>query len=161
MKGNKMFMSIKIDLEKAYDRLDWEFVENCLNECTFPPNLVNIIQHCISPPSFKILWNGEKTDMFIPSRGIRKRYPLSPYLFVICMEQLSHIIADQVDAQYWKPMRAGRYGPQISHLLFVDDLLLFAEASFEQSHCIMHCLNLFCQASGQKINSQKSRNIFL
>lgn len=126
MKGNKMFMSIKIDLEKAYDRLNWNFVENCLNECKFPSNLINIIQHCISSPSFKILWNGEKTNMFTPSRGIRQRDPLSTYLFVICMERLSHIIADQVDGQYWKPMRADRYGPQISHLLFADDLLLFA-----------------------------------
>jgi len=47
------------------------------------------------------------------------------------MDKLSHIIADHVEAEYWKPMRAGRYGPQISHLLFVDDLLLFAEASIE------------------------------
>lgn len=72
------------------------------------------------------------------------------------MERLSHIIADEVDAQYWNPMRASSYDPQISHLLFADDLLLFAKASIEQAHCIMHCLDLFCQASGQKINSQKT-----
>ncbi|CAJ2654248.1 unnamed protein product [Trifolium pratense] len=140
MKGNKMFMSIKIDLEKAYDRLNWNFVENCLIECKFPHNLINIIKHCISSPSFKILWNGDKTDMFTPSRGIRQGDPLSPYLFVICMERLSHIIADQVDAEYWKPMRA--------------------EASIEQVHCIMHCLDIFCQASGQKINNQKTEIYF-
>jgi hypothetical protein len=81
MKGNKMFMSIKIDFEKAYDRLNWKYVENCLNECKFPPNLINIIQHCISSPSFKILWNGEKTDIFTPSRGIRQG---DPYLLIFC-----------------------------------------------------------------------------
>jgi len=95
--------------------------------------------------------------MFTPTRGIKQGDPLSPYLFVICMDRLSHIIADQVKAQYWKPMRAGRYGPQISHLLFVDDLLLSAEASIEQAHCIMHCLEHFCKASGQKFNSQKTK----
>jgi len=53
-------------------------------------------------------------------------------------------------------MRAGRYGPKISHLLFVDDLLLFVEASIEQAHCVMHCLDLFFEASGQKINNHKT-----
>ncbi|WJX23885.1 hypothetical protein P8452_13067 [Trifolium repens] len=79
MKGKKMFMSIKIDLEKAYDRLNWNFVENCLSEY-------------------------------------------------------------QVEAEYWKPMRA--------------------EASIEQAHCVMHCLDLFCKASGQKINNQKTEVFF-
>jgi hypothetical protein len=157
MKGKKMFMSIKIDLEKAYDRLNWNFIEQCLEDCKFPPKLIQVIHHCISSPSYKIMWNGEKTDSFNPTRGIRQGDPLSPYLFVICMERLSHIIADQVEAEYWKPMRAGRYGPQISHLPFANDLLLFAEASIEQAHCVMHCLDLFCQASGQKINNQKTQ----
>jgi len=128
MKGQKTFMSIKIDLEKAYDRLNWNFVKNFLEECKFPLQIIQMIHHCISSLSYKIMWNGEKTNTFYPSRGIRQGDPLCPYLFVICMDKLSHMIADQVEANYWLSMRAGRYGPQISHLLFGDDLFLFAEA---------------------------------
>jgi hypothetical protein len=74
------------------------------------------------------------------------------------MERLSHIIAGQVEANYWKPMRVGKSGLQISHL-FADDLL-FAEASIEEAHCVMHCLDQFCQASGQRINNQKTQIFF-
>jgi hypothetical protein len=111
MKGQKVFMSIKIDLEKVYDRLNWNFIVNCLEECKFPGKLIEVIRHCITSPSYKIMWKGEKTNSFTPTRGIRQGDHLSPYLFVICMEKLSHIIADQVEANYWKPMRAGRNGP--------------------------------------------------
>lgn len=82
MKGNKMFMSIKIDLEKAYDRINWNFVENCLEECKFPPNLIQIIYDCISSPSYNILWNGDKTDTFTPTRGLRQGDPISPISFM-------------------------------------------------------------------------------
>lgn len=50
---------------------------------------------------------------------------LSSYLFVICMDHLSHIIVDQVDAYYLKLVRAGHEGPQVSHLLFAGDRFLF------------------------------------
>lgn len=103
----------------------------------------------------------EKRLTVLPLRGIRQRDPLSLYLFVICMDKLSHIIVDQVEANYWKPMRARKDGPQISHLLFEDGLLLFVEASMEQAHCIMHYLNLFYDFFGQKINPQKNSNLLL
>lgn len=109
-------------------------------ECKFPSKIISIIHHCIISPSFKILWNGDKTDNFSPTRGIRQGDPLSPYLFVICMERLSHIIAGQMEANYWKPMRAGKFGPQISHLLFADNLL-FADASIEQAHCVIYFIS--------------------
>lgn len=64
-----------------------------------------------------------------PSRGLRQGALISPYNFVICMEKLSHLIADAVEEKAWIPIRAGRNGPSIAHLLFTDDIMLFAEAS--------------------------------
>lgn len=157
MKSKKVFMSIKIDLEKAYDRLNWNFIVQCLQECHLPEKMINIIKHCVSSSSFKLLWNGDKTDAFTPTRGIRQGDPISPYLFVICMEQLSHIIADQVAVGYWIPMKAGKNGPLISHLLFADDLLLFC---IEQAYCVKHWLDQFFQAFGQKINAHKTQIFF-
>jgi len=56
------------------------------------------------------MWNDDKTGIFYPSRGIGQGDNLSPYLFVIFMDRLTHMIDDQVEADYWVPMRVGRYG---------------------------------------------------
>ncbi|KAL4320415.1 hypothetical protein AHAS_Ahas14G0008200 [Arachis hypogaea] len=79
--------------------------------------------------NFNILWNGNKTKDFKPGRGVRQGDPISPYLFVICMDYLSQYIEQEVEEKNWSPIRVGRNGPKTSHLMFADDLLLFSEAS--------------------------------
>ena len=86
MHGKKSFMAIKIDLEKAYDRLNQEFVIDCLRNVGLHDHIINLIWHCISSSSLDISWNGVSTGEFSPSTGIRQTDPLSPYLFVISME---------------------------------------------------------------------------
>ncbi|KAK7245383.1 hypothetical protein RIF29_40223 [Crotalaria pallida] len=160
MKRKKSFMTIKFDLEKAYDRLSWGFIRKCLSELNLPACLINLIMNCIITSSFKLLWNGEKTDSFLPSRGVRQGDPLSPFLFVICMDKLSHMITEAVNERKWKPIKAGRHGPLISHLMFADDLLVFEEASTEQLGRIMDCLEQFGLSSGHKINETKTSIFF-
>lgn len=159
MKGRRGFMTIKID-EKAYDRLSWSFIRSCLMGFDFPERLVNIIMACVTSSSFNVLWNRDKSEQFFPLKGIRQGDPLSSYLFVICMDKLSHLIVDAVDKKEWNPIRAGRHGPPISHLLFADDLLLFAEASCSQMDKVLEVLNVFCESSGHRINNSKT-TIFL
>lgn len=64
-------MAIKIDLEKAYDRLGWDFIRNALKLFKFPEHLSSIILSCISSSSVSVLYNGGSLDPFHPSRGIR------------------------------------------------------------------------------------------
>ncbi|KAL4298891.1 hypothetical protein AHAS_Ahas17G0046200 [Arachis hypogaea] len=153
-------MAIKIDLEKAYDRLSWNFIERCLQDYSIPPELISVIMNCIRSTSFQVLWNGEKTNVFSPTCGIRQGDPLSPYIFVICIDRLSHLIEDMVNEGQWIPFRVGRNGPLISHLMFADDIMLFAEASQGQIRNIKKCLEIFCEASGQVINAQKTQIFF-
>ena len=71
-KGNQGYMAIKIDLEKAYDRLEWHFIRDVLNLYNLPPDTIKLIMSCISGSSILVLLNGGKLGPFLPSRGIRQ-----------------------------------------------------------------------------------------
>ena len=77
-KGNDGYIVVKIDLEKAYDRLKWSFNRMVLNHFGFPSNSTNLIMSCISTASIAVLFNGNKLDLFQPSRRIRQGDPISP-----------------------------------------------------------------------------------
>ncbi|XP_025635616.1 uncharacterized protein [Arachis hypogaea] len=159
-KGPKGWMTIKIDLEKAYDRIKWSFVRDTLLEVGFPNHIIKLIMSCISTARMRVLWNGEELDEFFPSRGIRQGDPLSPYIFVLCIERLSQLVNAAVDHGFWKPIKLNRDGPKLSHLCFADDLILFAEANLQQVDIIKKCLKAFCDSSGQKISNEKTRVYF-
>ena len=91
-KGNEGYMSIKVDLEKAYDRLEWSFIHQVLIAFQFPQNLIKLIMSCITTSKVSILFNGGALEAFAPSRRIRQGDPISPYLFILCMEYLGHLI---------------------------------------------------------------------
>jgi hypothetical protein len=123
MRNRVGFFVIKVDLSKAYDRLSWEFIHRVLMEVKLPEDMINLIMNCISSVQSNVLWNDNRSDFFKPHCGVRQGDPMSPYLFVLCMDKLSHLIAEATETGKWKPMRAGRNGPYISHLMFADDLL--------------------------------------
>lgn len=118
------------------------------------------IMKCVTGASMNILWNGERTEAFTPSRGLRQGDPLSPYLFVLCIERLCHMIDSSINAKEWKPICLSRGGPQLSHICFADDLILFAEASVKQIRIIRRVLETFCATSGQKVSLEKSKIFF-
>ena len=107
-KSKKGTLAFKIDLEKAYDRVDWGFLKQTLVSFGFPPPTVNLIMRCVTASSLSILWNGDRLNSFTPSRGLRQGDPISPYLFVLCMERLSCSINQQVDKGVWKPVAVSR-----------------------------------------------------
>ena len=159
-KRKKGFVAFKLDLEKAFDNVNWDFLKNCLHDFGFPQDTIKLIMHCVSSPSYSVLWNGNNLPSFKPTHGLRQGDPLSPYLFILCMEKLSVAINFAVNQGEWDPIQITNRGPQISHLLFADDVLLFTKAKNSQLHLIHNLFERFSRASGLKINIAKSRAIY-
>ncbi|XP_031105595.1 uncharacterized protein LOC116010359 [Ipomoea triloba] len=154
------WMIMKIDLEKAYDKLAWSFIEESLSEIGFNTSWRRNILECITTSRLAINWEGKLSEWFNPTRGIRQGDPLSPLLFVLCVERFSHLILDSVNSGRWKGIKISRQGPHITHLFFADDMMLFGEATIEQAEEMTRCLEIFCEQSGQRMNIQKSALYF-
>lgn len=117
-------MLLKLDLKKTFDRLEWSFLRNALLQLHFPTPFVQLIMYCVSTSSISDLYNGSPTTFFQPTRSIRQGDPLSPYLFILSMEVLSHNINNAVDYQLRYLIQLSRGGPHISHLFFAFDIIL-------------------------------------
>lgn len=86
-KSKRGGMILKIDLEKAYDMMEWSFVEDNLKDAVLPPIMIEVIMKMMQKSSSCLLWNVELTDKIVHSRGLRQGDPLSTYLFVLCLER--------------------------------------------------------------------------
>lgn len=153
-------MGLKIDMNKAYDRVEWDFLEALLLKFGFHISWVHLIMNCLSTVSFSVLLNGKPGASFFPSRGLRQGDPLSPYLFILVGEVLTAMINKACLDQSLTEIRMGAEGPWISHLLFADDSLFFLQASLVNCQSMMRILTAYCTASGQMVNFGKSSLFF-
>ncbi|KAL6331818.1 hypothetical protein AAG906_020162 [Vitis piasezkii] len=159
LKRNESGVLCKLDLEKAYDHINWNFLLFVLQSMGFGEKWTGWISWCISTATFSVLINGTPEGYFNSSRGLRQGDPLSPYLFVIGMEALSRLIHRAVGGGFLSGCRVngrGGDGALVSHLLFADDTLVFCEASEDQMVHLSWLLMWFEAISGLRINLDKS-----
>ena len=97
---------------------------------------------------------GGALNAFQPSRGLCQGDPLSPYLFILCMEVLKALIEDKFRENLCNPINASQGGPTFLHVFFADDLMLFAKANRKICVAIKEVLDSFCEISGQKISGR-------
>ncbi|GJR41737.1 putative RNA-directed DNA polymerase [Tanacetum coccineum] len=152
--------AFKVDIQKAYDTVDWKFLETILVGFGFHPKMVQWIMVCVSGASYSISVNGNVHGWFKGKRGLRQGDPLSPYLFTLVMEILTLLLQRKVrnsdEFQYHHLCEQQR----IINLCFADDLFLFARGHPSSVSVIMDALEEFKQVSGLVPSIPKSTAYF-
>ena len=154
------YAALKLDMSKAYDRVEWSFLQNMMDKLGFHERWSKLIMQCISTVSYRIKVNGELTDEIIPSWGLRQGDPLSPYLFLLCAEGFSTFLNAVESNGVLEGVSICNNAPSITHLLFADDSLLLLKVNDESANHLWHVLQLYKECSGQTINKDKSLIMF-
>ena len=143
-----------LDFEKAFDRLEWDFIYKCLSFFKFNSGFISWIRTFYSNSSACVINNGFSSQSFAISRGVRQGCPLSPYIFTICAEVLSILINH---SQLIKGINIFEIEARI--IQYADDTCIFLDGSVESLNATIDILHKFEIASGLKVNYEKS-NIF-
>ncbi|GAB2286220.1 hypothetical protein Dimus_039749 [Dionaea muscipula] len=146
----------QIDLKKAYDSVEWIFLKQMLEALHFPPMFIKWIMTCVNTVTYSISLNGHLFGFFKGMRGLRQGDPISPYLFVICLEFLSrHLQQLQNTHGFTHHLKCRELN--ITHLAFADDLILLSRADSHSVSALLKCLNTFSGQSGLTVSLAKSQ----
>ncbi|GMJ04189.1 hypothetical protein HRI_004088000 [Hibiscus trionum] len=154
--GKRGSFALKLDMSKAYDRVEWRFVEDMMVKLGFDINWVSLVMRCVSTVSYQVILNDNISPSFRPTRGLRQGDPLSPYLFLFCAQGLSALLNEAKSNKQVAGVKVGRQGVTLTHLFFADDCILFGEASTMGAQITQNLMLAYERASGQKVNFEKS-----
>uniref|UniRef100_A0A803PCZ5 Reverse transcriptase domain-containing protein n=1 Tax=Cannabis sativa TaxID=3483 RepID=A0A803PCZ5_CANSA len=130
-KGRKGYMAIKLDMSKAYDRVEWDYLWEVMIHMGFHIHWIDLVMHCVSTARYNVIHDGHYIGPINPTRGIRQGNPLSTYLFIICAEGLSSLIQQYETNWIILGCHIAHGAPLITHMLFANDSYLFFQATNE------------------------------
>ena len=155
LKRKKSFI-FKVDFEKAYDSVRWDYLDDVLRRFGFGEKWCSWIQACLHSSRGSVLVNGSPTEEFIFHKGLKQGDPLSPFIFILIMESLHLSLKRVVDAGMFKGIGLND-SMYLSHMFYADDAIFMGQWSNRNIETLMFVLKCFQQASGLSINLSKSK----
>ncbi|GKB96810.1 RNA-directed DNA polymerase, eukaryota, reverse transcriptase zinc-binding domain protein [Tanacetum coccineum] len=157
-KKKKQTMIFKVDFEKAYDSVRWDYLDDVLKKIGFGDRWCGWIQSCLRSSRGSVIMNGSPTREFQFHRCLKQDDPLSPFLFILIMESLHISVQRVVDADMFRGISMGP-SLQLSHLFYADGVVFMGHCSCRDSNIdiIVQVFKCFYRASGLRINMNKSK----
>jgi hypothetical protein len=155
-KAKKDCLIFKVDFEKAYDLVDWGFLEYMMGRVGMRAKWVAWMKACVFGGSMSVLVNGSPTEEISIQRGLKQGDPLAPFLFLLVAEGFSGLMRNAVELNLFEGFKIGGNGLVVSHLQYADDTLCIDKATVENLWTMKALLRGFEMASGLKINFSKS-----
>lgn len=134
--GKKVWVLVKTDFSKAFDRLRWPFIVKTLESFGFAPHWVRLIMCYASSVTYKVRFNGITSQCFKPSAGLHQGDPLSQFLFILCQDVLARAWEHLIVSNVVQPVTLSRKGPQVPQLLFADDAFFFHAGQRSELICL-------------------------
>lgn len=150
-----------VDVKKAYDKMDWWFLYRVLQTLGILELFKELIASYVNMVQYSIFLNGRILEPFNPRRGLRQGEPISPYIFIICLKFLLSMFAREEQEGHLHGIKIEVGVPMVSHLLYIDDLLVACKANEQDATITMTCFNQYCCWLRQEANLQKSNLMLL
>ncbi|XP_071719220.1 uncharacterized protein [Rutidosis leptorrhynchoides] len=151
LKRKKKGLVFKVDFEKAFDCIEWDFLFNTMHCMGFGPKWISFIRACLASSSISVLINGSPTLEFIPERGIRQGDPISSFLFILVAEGLNILTKRALSYGHLHGLKIGRDNVCVTHLQYADDTIFFGEWNKRNAKHISKLLKCFEKISGRTI----------
>ena len=153
-------MALKLDISKMYDIVEWGGLEQIMIRMGFHSRWIKIIMQCLSFVTHSIRINGVPQGHITPTRSLCQGDPLFPYLFLLCAKGLSSLIRKATIEDMIHGISICRQGPQLSHLFFADDSLLFYQATSAECEKLMRVLQVYELSTSQQLNWKNTSLFF-
>lgn len=155
-RGSPPNLVIKLDMMKAYDRVEWLYLTKVLRKMGFGERLIDIVYRLVSNNWYSILLNEQPRGFFRSTKGIKQGDPSSPILFILAAEVMSRALNSLLKKKEFKMFGMPRGSPKINHLAFADDMIILCKAELGTMKLITEVLEQYENMSGEKINKEKN-----